>query len=122
MIKQANKGSLMALQKYYDRYFIISPELKLCQILSNKESELSAKVYQTEIICIRDISMAGEETDCPYKYWFTLVTTSREYKLFAPTAEERDLWVECFYRFLFVRIDSLELKVSIRKNTFRDCI
>jgi hypothetical protein len=47
---------------------------------------------------ILNVSNPDFKTDCPYKYSFTLVTASRDFELYAPTVEERDLWVEAFYR------------------------
>jgi len=54
-------------------------------------------------------------TECPYKHWFVLVTVKREFKLFAPTREERDLWVEGLHRMLFVPVDMpcWEMKASL---------
>jgi len=69
----------------------------MLQVMDREDSELSLKIYSSQIMKIKDISVFGQPTDCPYKYFFTLVTTSKDYVLHAPTWEERDLWVESFH-------------------------
>jgi hypothetical protein len=44
-------------------------------------------------------------SDCPWTFSFQLVTHQRIYDLFAPTAEERDLWVNALYRLHNITID-----------------
>ena len=112
-MKRANKNALFTLSLWYERFFIISYDLQMMQIMDKKDADLSLKVYQYEMLRIKDISSEGQITKCPYKYWFTLVTASRDYKLFAPTREERDLWVEGFYRLLFVPIANFKLKACV---------
>ena len=47
---------------------------------------------------------AHECEKVPWKYSFELKTQHRVYVLFAPNQEERDLWVNGFYRLLRVPI------------------
>ena len=114
MIKRPNKSSIFSLKKFYDRYFIISKDLGILQILEKQNSKVSLKIGVQELIRIKDISVPGAKTNCPYRYSFTLVTTTRDFKLACPTLEERDLWVEAFYRILNVRIDDFKMSACLQ--------
>ena len=41
---------------------------------------------------------------CPWQYSFELKTHARSFMLFAPTAEERDLWVNGFNRVMQIPV------------------
>ena len=88
---------MISFRKWYERYFVISEVLQMLQVMDREDSELSLKIYQSQIMRIKDVSTPGQPTECPYKYFFTLVTSTRDYQLHAPTLEERDLWVESFH-------------------------
>ena len=54
-------------------------------------------IFKVDMVCISDIRIS-EDKLAAWKYQFELKTKSRSYTLFAPTAEERDLWVNGFKR------------------------
>ena len=45
------------------------------------------------------------DTDIPWKFSFELKTKQRIFQLYAPTQEERDLWVNGIHRILGVPVD-----------------
>ena len=65
--------------------------------------ELTVKLFgRREIICIQRIQTIAEFDGkaTPWTFAFELKTHARSFLLFAPTAEERDLWVNGFNRVL----------------------
>ena len=57
-----------------------------------------------DLICIHNLKINPQIPDCPNIYSFDLKTKRRSYTLYAPTAEERDLWVNGFRRFFQVPV------------------
>ena len=53
---------------------------------------------------VRDISLVTQKTKCKWQYSFILETKHREFKFFAPTLEERDLWVESLHLYMNVPV------------------
>jgi hypothetical protein len=53
---------------------------------------------------IRDISQPEQNTKCKFKFSFILETKNKEYKLFAPTVEERTLWIESLHMYMGVPV------------------
>ena len=61
-------------------------------------------VMQKEAIMIRDISLVTQQTKCKWPHFFTLETRHREFKFFAPTLEERDLWIESLHLYMNIPV------------------
>ena len=61
-------------------------------------------LLQRELVMIRDISQPEQTTKCKFKFSFILETKNKEYKLFAPTIEERTLWIESLHMYMGVPV------------------
>ena len=61
---------------------------------------------RAELLCIQSIRTVTEVEGkvVPWNFSFTIKTAKRSLMLFAPTSEERDIWVECFNRLFKVPI------------------
>ena len=57
-------------------------------------------INENDIKCIKDISTPQSSTKCKWKHHFRIKTSKKEYKFFAVTEEERDLWVESLFIYL----------------------
>ena len=58
-------------------------------------------------MCIQKISWQGQNitNEVPWKHSFELNTKSRTYVLYAPTSEERDLWVKGLHRIMGIVVN-----------------
>jgi hypothetical protein len=63
------------------------------------------QIYKDDIVCLQKIGGVLSNLDCPYKFSFEIKTSKRIYQLYAPTAEERDLWVFGINRIMNVPVD-----------------
>lgn len=65
------------------------------------------QIFKKDIVCIQRISWQGQNitNEVPWKHSFELKTKTRTYVLFAPTSEERDLWVKGLHRIMGVQVN-----------------
>ena len=64
---------------------------------------------QSDIVSIDEIK-EEEKTEAPWNYSFELNTKSRTYVLYAASREERDLWVNGFFRIMSVPVTDRKFK------------
>jgi hypothetical protein len=66
------------------------------------------RIFNLDLVSIKNLTMHEENVPdnyLPWKYSFELATKQRSYVLYAPTMEERDLWVNGISRLLALRVE-----------------
>ena len=107
MYKRSDKNKIVASirGRWHIRSLILNKDEETLTISNmEKYSYKKTVVYNWEPQVIRDLSVKGSETKCRWKHSFVLETKYRSYKFFAPTVEERDLWVEAFHLYMGVPV------------------
>ena len=116
MYKEPSKKSLFSFttQEFYKRYFTISTIWNYMEIKENANAQKVDRVMTNEIISIQNIKNLGEDKNAKspqWKFYFEIKTKSRDYKLFCPTKEERDLWISSFNRIMNIPIADTSFKL-----------
>lgn len=79
------------------------------------------RVERADIISISEISRDNENDGrkVQWQWSFVLETVKRNYRLFAPTREERDLWVDAFNRLqnILIRDTNFQPLKALTKDT-----
>jgi hypothetical protein len=71
------------------------------------------RIFCTDLLAISNLSKKVNEMPdnaCPWGWSFELKSKGRSFLLFAPTEEERDLWVNGFHRLLGVPVNDLNFE------------
>ena len=102
LINKANKKNIFHFKVWYERLFVMTPNT-LTIFKNNKNGNISTQIPQADLFHIDSLSKEHEKTSCPFKFWFTLHTKARKFELYAPTREEREIWLKSFARLLQVK-------------------
>jgi hypothetical protein len=91
--------------RWHLRHLVLNREEKTLTVSHlGSNSHQHTVIYDWEPYVIRDLSGKGSDTKCKWKHSFILQTKYRIYKFFAPTQEERDLWVESLHLYMGVPV------------------
>jgi len=88
---------------FYKRYFIVSNRQSFIQIQEQPVTKKFKRIFNLDLIAVTNLQSNNDtlpETVLPWKYSFELETKGRSYVLYAPTLEERDLWVNGIRRLI----------------------
>ena len=67
-------------------------------------------IMQSDIVSIDELKSEEGKTESPWHYSFELNTKHRTYVLYAASREERDLWVNGFFRIMGVPVTDSKFK------------
>ena len=106
LYKRAEKEKFFQTRTYYKRYFIVTSKQNFIQVQEFPVTKKYKRIEKNNILNIQKLSRAvtSEYSDMPWKFSFEIKTTERLYCLFAPTQEERDLWVNGINRLMGIPV------------------
>lgn len=84
---------------------MVNNKQSFIQVQDQPVTKKYKQIYKDDIICLQKVASKITSSDVPWKYSFELKTNQRIYQLYAPTAEERDLWVAGINRVMNVPVD-----------------
>lgn len=121
LYKRPQKEKFFQLQTHYKRYFVVTNKQSFIQMQEQPVTKIYKQIKRKDIVCIQKISQnsANFGSNIPWKFSFELNTTERIFELFAPTVEERDLWVNGLHRILNIPVNDIGF-VPMQMSTKQD--